>query len=72
MYTYIGNLLDLYTSKEGYITNLNISYSMENEKRAAQVGHDILLTRQVLYQLTYWGSPAGGPNQGNARQGLPV
>ena len=42
-------------SKQGNTTNLNISFSMENEKRAAQVGfetHDILLTRQMLYPCT--------------------
>ena len=47
MYVSIGcrirtwELLDLYTyirkSKQGYTTNVNISFSMENEKRAAQV-----------------------------------
>ena len=31
-------LLDLRKSKQGNTTNLNISFSMENEKRAAQVG----------------------------------
>ena len=31
-------LLDIHKSKQGNTTNLNISFSMENEKRAAQVG----------------------------------
>ena len=31
-------LLDLHKSKQGNTTNLNISFSIENEKRAAQVG----------------------------------
>ena len=31
-------LLDLHKSKQGNTTNLSISFSMENEKRAAQVG----------------------------------
>ena len=30
-------LLDLHKSKQGNTTNMNISFSMENEKRAAQV-----------------------------------
>ena len=30
-------LLDLYKSKQGNTTNLNNSFSIENEKRAAQV-----------------------------------
>ena len=38
IYIYIGKLVDLYKSKEGNTTNLNISFSMENEKIAAQVG----------------------------------
>ena len=31
-------ILDLHKSKQGNITNLNNSFSMENEKIAAQVG----------------------------------
>ena len=31
-------LLDLHKSKQGNTTNMNISFSIENEKRAAQVG----------------------------------
>ena len=60
----------MYKQKQGNTTNLNISFSMEIEKRAAQVGtrtHDILLTRQMLYQLSYRGSSAGWPNQGNTK-----
>ena len=35
----IWKLLDLHKSKQGNnTTNLNISFSVENEKRAAQVG----------------------------------
>ena len=30
-------LLDLHKSKQGNTTNMNISFSIENEKRAAQV-----------------------------------
>ena len=31
-------LLELHKSKQGNTTNMNISFSIENEKRAAQVG----------------------------------
>ena len=49
-------------SKQGNATNMNISFSMENEKKSCSGGiqtHDILLTRQMLYQLSYHGSSAG-------------
>ena len=36
--TCIWKQLDLHKSKQGNTTNMNISFSMENEKRAAQVG----------------------------------
>ena len=59
----VWKLLDLYHSKQGNTTNLNISFSMENEKKKSCSGgiqtHDILLTRQMLYQLSYRGSSAG-------------
>ena len=32
--------LHVHKSKQGNTTNLNISFSMENEKRAAQVGYE--------------------------------
>ena len=54
-------LLDIHKSKQGNTTNLNISFSMKNEK-SCSVGtqtHDILLMRQTLYQLSYQGSSAG-------------
>ena len=35
---YTWKLVDLHKSKQGNTTNLNISFSMENEKRDAQVG----------------------------------
>ena len=35
---FMWKLLDLHKSKLGNTTNLNISFSMENENRAAQVG----------------------------------
>ena len=53
--TIVRELLDLHESKQGNTTNLNISFSMESEKRAAQVGFKpmtyVLLTRQMLYPL---------------------
>ena len=67
-------LLDLHKSKQGNTTNMNISFYMKNEKRAAQVGFKpttyihVLLMRQMLYQLSYQGSSAlVGSNQGNTR-----
>ena len=55
-------LLDLHKSKQGNTTNLNVSFPMENEKSCSGGTkiHDIhvLLTRQMLYQLSYRGSSA--------------
>ena len=52
-YTYIH----VYQNQAIQLTNLNVSFSMENEKRAAQVGFEptayVLLTRQMLYQPSY-------------------
>ena len=39
-------------SKQGNTTNLDISFSMENEKKSCSGGtrtHDILLMKQMLY-----------------------
>ena len=55
-------ILDLHKSKQGNTTNLNNSFSMENEKRAAQVGLEpttyCLLgrcsTTKLLRQLNGW------------------
>ena len=56
-------LLDLHKSKQGNTTNLSISFSMENEEKKSCSGgtrtHDILLMRQMFYQLSYRGSSAG-------------
>ena len=41
---------------------MNISFSMENEIKSCSGGiqtHDILLTRQMLYPLSYRGNSAG-------------
>ena len=55
-------LLDLHKSKQGNTTNMNISFSIENEKRSAQVGLEpttyCLLgrcsTTKLLRQLNGW------------------
>ena len=55
-------MLDLHKSKQGNTTNMNISFSIENEKRAAQVGLEpttyCLLRRcsttKLLRQLNGW------------------
>ena len=62
VHAYACELLDLHKSKQGNTTNLNISFSMENEKKSCSGGirtHDIMLTRQMLYQLSYRGRSAG-------------
>ena len=49
-------------SNQGNTTNLNIYFSsMENEYRAAQEvsNHDLLLTREVLYPVSYQDGLAG-------------
>ena len=48
--------------KQGNTTNLNISFSNGKRKKSCSGGirtYDILLTRQMLYPLSYRGSSAG-------------
>ena len=52
-------LLDLHKSKQGNSANLNISFSMEMKKELLRWDLNILLMRQMLYQLSYRGSSAG-------------
>ena len=66
-----GNLSYRPKSKQGDTTNLNISFSMENEKKAAQVGLE-----PTTYCLrgrcsTHWATEAAqlaGLNQGKGNQ----
>ena len=65
-------LLDLHVhkSKEGNTTNLNVSFSVENEKRAAQVGIEPMIYclrgRCSTNQATE-AAQLAGPNQGSTR-----
>ena len=49
-------------SKQGNTTNMNVSFSMGKWGKSCSGGirtHDRLLTKQMLYQLSYRGNSAG-------------
>ena len=58
---YMETVRPINQNKAIQLTNLNISFSVGNGKSCSGgiQTHDILLTRQILYPLSYRGSSAG-------------